>query len=246
MASTKGWLVAADGSSTAARRFHFGAVPNEQTPRHQIPTFVDESVGMSALPGLWAIVICVFCAFIASPLWLLGLPFALAGAVAGVILLARYRSRAIARAYRRTHIFTPAESLRPAAAHLAAATVASGSSSRSIRRGLTGYLTALQAYAPTGLAVDQADDALAELRKEYQVGALTADQYRACAWGPTANLQPSRDELTRLTHDCYQFAVNVWAESEAAGRAPRAVTWLTGDAPIVSPRQSGLRDLFSQ
>lgn len=100
-----GWLIGADGTVTAARRYPFGAVPSDQSIRDQVPTLRDPSVLSVALPGLWLVVMGIFASFIVSPWYLLGLVVGPVAAVLAVVALAVWRCSQLAVELSQDHLF---------------------------------------------------------------------------------------------------------------------------------------------
>ncbi|MFZ1652939.1 MAG: hypothetical protein WAT42_06045 [Candidatus Nanopelagicales bacterium] len=120
--SHSGWLIGAHGTVTAARRYPFGAVPEDQGIRDQVPTLRDPSVLSVALPGLWLVVMGIFASFFVSPWYLLGVVVGPVVAVVAVTLLGIWRCSQLAVELSEEHLFVNRSELIDGAIRIACAT----------------------------------------------------------------------------------------------------------------------------
>ena len=245
MKSTTGWLVDAQGNSVRAKRYRFGAVPIEQSPRFQIPTVLDVDVAGAALPGVWAAVVCIYAGIASSAVWFLGVPVSLIAAYYGVILLSIMRSRACAREIRPLFRFSRASALCPANAYLqAAAESLELAPSRTSSKAWNALAVAANELTSAALFVDAADTQIAALHDAQDSGDLSMEEYRVRAWEPWVRANPHREAIARFTQDCQQVAVTASARANVAAMrtgTPRVVA-----APLTTPTPVGahLRDFF--
>ncbi|MGV1037503.1 MAG: hypothetical protein ACOYD0_10840 [Candidatus Nanopelagicales bacterium] len=117
-----GWLIGADGTVTAARRYPFGAVPEDQGIRDQVSTLRDPSVLSVALPGLWLVVMGIFASLFVSPWYLLGVVVGPVVAVLAVTFLGVWRCSQLAVDLSDDHLFVNRSELIGGVVRIARAT----------------------------------------------------------------------------------------------------------------------------